>query len=196
MKMQRRSATEDSRAQADSDPKASRVAAVEQLFRDHNEALIRFLLARLRSRHAAHEVAQEAYVRLLSLDESGAISYLRAFLFRIAANLAVDRLRRGDIHARAMELPLFHEFADALTPERRAAGAQQIAQLQRLLMELPPKCRAAFVLNRFHGMDFPAVAAQMNLSERMVRTYVVRALLFCRTHLERDGSLQEGPDHG
>jgi RNA polymerase sigma-70 factor (ECF subfamily) len=177
------------------DEKASRVAAVEQLFRDHNEALVRFLLARLHSRHAAHEVAQEAYVRLLSLDEPGAISYLRAFLFRIAANLAVDRLRRGDIHARAMELPLFHEFADARTPERLAAGEQQIAQLQRLLMELPPKCRAAFVLNRFYGMEFAAIAAQMNLSERMIRTYVVRALLYCRTHLDADGSFQGGSGH-
>ena len=32
-------------------------------------------------------------------------------------------------------------------------------------------------------MEFSAVAAEMKLSERMVRTYVVRALLHCRAHL-------------
>ena len=157
---------------------------IERLFREHNEALVRFLLARLRSRQAALEVAQEAYVRLLSLDQPGAVSYLRSFLFKTAANLAVDRLRRDDVHARATETPLFREFTDHRTPERAAAGAQEIQRLMELLAALPPKCRQAFILNRFHGIDLPVIATEMGLSERMVRTYVVRALLYCRSHLD------------
>jgi DNA-directed RNA polymerase specialized sigma24 family protein len=46
-------------------PGTANTELVERLFREHNEALVRFLLARLRSRQAALEVAQEAYVRLL-----------------------------------------------------------------------------------------------------------------------------------
>ena len=80
----------------------ARAELVERLFREHNSALVRFLQARLRSPQEAHEVAQEAYVRLLSLDEPGAVSYLRAFLFKTAANLAVDRLRREDLHLRVL----------------------------------------------------------------------------------------------
>ena len=163
----------------------SRAAVIERLFREHNEALLRFLRGRVGSRNEALEVAQEAYVRLLSLDQPGAVSYLRSFLFKTAANLAVDRLRRDDVHARATEAPLFREFTDDRTPERAAAGAQEIQRLVELLTDLPPKCREAFILNRFQGMDFPAIAAAMNLSERMVRLYVVRALLFCRAQLER-----------
>src|SRR5215469_1830023 len=117
---------------------------IERLFREHNEALVRFLLARLRSRQAALEVAQEAYVRLLSLDQPGAVSYLRSFLFKTAANLAVDRLRREDVHARATETPLFREFTDDRTPERTAVGEQEIQRLVQLLAALPPKCREAF----------------------------------------------------
>jgi len=56
----------------------SRAAVVERLFREHNEALIRFLRSRVGSHNEALEIAQEAYVRLLSLDQPGAISYLRA----------------------------------------------------------------------------------------------------------------------
>jgi RNA polymerase sigma-70 factor (ECF subfamily) len=164
--------------------RSAQAELIERLFREHNEALVRFLLPRLRSRQAALEVAQEAYVRLLSLDQSGAISYLRAFLFKTAANLAVDRLRRDDVHARAMETPLFQELTDHRTPERVAAGAQEIGRLTQLLTDLPPKCRQAFILSRFHGMEFAAIASEMKLSERMVRTYVVRALLHFRTQLE------------
>src|ERR1700742_2274079 len=103
---------------------------MEQLFREHNEALVRFIRARVRSQQEALEVAQEAYVRLLSLHEPGAVSYLRAFLFQTANNLALDRLRRDQVHSRATAQPLFNEFIDSRTPERRLAGSQEIEKLQ------------------------------------------------------------------
>ena len=178
-------------APADPPARSAQTELIERLFREHNEALIRFLLPRLRSRQAALEVAQEAYVRLLRLDQPGAVSYLRSFLFKTAANLAVDWVRRDHVHTRALDTPLFREFTDDRTPERAAVGAQEVKRLGELLMTLPPKCRQAFILNRFHGMEFSAVAAEMKLSERMVRTYVVRALLHCRANLEPGDSSRE-----
>lgn len=157
---------------------------VERLFREHNEALIRFLRARLRSYQEACEVAQEAYVRMLSLDRPGAVNYMRAFLFRTAANIAVDRRRRCKLHDQALELPLFQESADALTPERRLAARQTLRRLERLIAAMPPKCQQAFVLNQIHGMDLASIARRMRLSESMVRKYVVRAMLHCRTRLD------------
>ena len=161
---------------------SARAQRVERLFREHNEALVRFLSLRLRSRHAAREVAQEAYVRLLSLDRPpGTSGYLQSLLFKTAANLAIDRLRREERFFRVVDAPMFQEFADNRTPERRAAAAQTIQRLEKLVAALPRKCRQAFLLNRIDGLDFPAIAREMGLSERMVRTYVVRALLHCRT---------------
>jgi RNA polymerase sigma factor (sigma-70 family) len=186
-----RQASEDLSAEAAEALQKERRAhgeVIERLFREHNAALIRFLLLRLRSYQEAREVAQEAYVRLLSLHEPGAVSYLRAFLFRTAANLAVDRQRREDVHARVTELPVFHEFADSRTPERRVAGVQEIERLDLWLSELPPKCRQAFLLNRFYGMDFAAAALEMGMSERSVRVYVERALLHCRERMDQESS--------
>ena len=174
--------------EADSPPgDRARAALVERLFRDHNQALLRFLLARLRSRQAAQEVAQEAYVRLLNLDRPGAVSYLRAYLFKTAANLAVDRLRSGETRNPAADLPFFLTAQEERTPERAVAGEQTVQRLQRIIEALPFKWRKALVLNRFDGKDFATIAREMNLSERMVRNYVVRALLRCRAGLDRDG---------
>jgi RNA polymerase sigma-70 factor (ECF subfamily) len=114
------------------------------------------------------------------------VSYLKAFLFKTAANLAVDRQRRAAAHARATSLPLFQEFTDVRTPERCAADQQSVQRLQRLILAMPPKCRQAFVLNEFEGMDFASIARKMEISERMVRKYVVRALLHCRRQLDLD----------
>lgn len=167
------------------------IALVERLFREHNEALIRFLYARLRSYQEAGEIAQEAYVRLLSLDQPGAVSYLRAFLFKTAANLAIDRRRRVALHSRATAEPKFQELVDRLTPERRVAGEQQIRRLERLIAALPLKPRQAFILNQVHGKDIASVAAELGLSESMVRKYIVRALLDIRGRLDLESS--DGP---
>lgn len=167
------------------DDTQQRAELVTRLFREHNEALIRFLALRLRSQQEAKEVAQEAYVRLLKLDQPGAVSFLRAFLFKTAANLAVDRIRHEQTTRRVKrETRFLDELITQPTPEQSASGQQELLLVERLIDELPPKCRRAFLLHKVYGLDFPDIAKQMGLGERMVRTYVVRAVLYCRAGLD------------
>src|ERR1700692_2213882 len=74
------------------------------------------------------EVAQEAYVRLLSLDRPGAVSYLRAFLFKTAANIAIDRRRRHQNFHKIAGPLLFAELTENRTPERQLSGEQTLRQ--------------------------------------------------------------------
>ena len=167
----------------------SRANVVERLFREHNEALIRFLRGRVGSRNEALEVAQEAYVRLLSLDQPGAVSYLRAFLFKTAANIAIDRRRRHQNFDKVAGRQLFTELAENRTPERQLSGEQTLRHLGALIENMPPKCRESFVMNQIQGLDAATIARRLGITDSMVRKYVVRALLHCRAHidLERNG---------
>jgi RNA polymerase sigma factor (sigma-70 family) len=161
-----------------------RAAVVERLFREHNEALLRFLSLRLGSQQEAKEVAQEAYVKLLSLESDPVASFLRTFLFTIAANMATDRVRARQRRPFTSSL-LFEEFrSDLPQPEQQLAGEQELAIVQRLIAELPAKCRRAFLLQRINGLSTAAIAAQMGLSERMVRHYILRAVAHCRVGLD------------
>lgn len=162
-----------------------RAELIGRLFREHNETLIRFLALRLRSQQEAKEVAQEAYVRLLKLDQPGAVSFLRAFLFKTAANLAVDRIRHEQTARKvARETKFLEELRSGPNPEQSANDAQELELAGHLIDDLPAKCRRAFLLHKVYELDFPDIAKQMGLGERMVRTYVVRALLHCRAGLD------------
>src|SRR6202453_933427 len=171
------------------DSEESRASVVERLFREHNEALIRFLRGRVGSHNEAREVAQEAYVRLLSLDQPGAVSYLRAFLFKTAANIAIDRRRRHQNFDKVAARQLFMELTENRTPERQLSGEQTLRHLGILIESMPPKCRESFVMNQIHGLDAATIARRLGITDSMVRKYVVRALLHCRAHmdLERNG---------
>lgn len=168
-----------------------RAQRISRLFSEHNEALIQFLATRLRSVQEAKEVAQEAYVRLLSLEDSGAVSFLRAFLFKTATNLAVDRIRSRNRQRLAVDAGLCDETREAPTPDRETASAQEVEIVRHLIGELPPKCRRAFLLHRVHGLEFAEIAQEMGLSERMIRHYVLRAVLHCRAGLDAAQSCQE-----
>jgi RNA polymerase sigma-70 factor (ECF subfamily) len=160
---------------------------VERIFREHNDALVRFIAARLGSKQEASEVAQEAYVKVLSLDRLEAVSYLRAFLFKTAANLATDRLRarsrRGFIvQAGGREKAVFE-----LSPERELDGQQTLERLREAINELPTKCREAFLLYRLEELSCEEVAARLGLQERMVWRYIARALDYIRARVN-DGN--------
>ena len=155
----------------------SRVAS---LFEAHHKALLRFLTGRLRSAQEAREVAQDAYVRLLQLDAADGIGYLRAYLFKTAANLATDRLRSSARRERVGHLE-FSARVEAFepSPETSVSAQQELATILELLDELPARCRYAFVMHRFYGHSIAEVAESMGLSVRMVQIYVERALTFC-----------------
>lgn len=157
---------------------------VEQLFRSSYASLVRYLEARLRSDIAAQEVAQEAFFRVLSCDRIGDVGELRAYVFRTASNIAIDRYRKTATEWRLNALCQAEEATEIFSPERSAAAAQKLAFLPKVLGELPAKCRKAFLLYTVEERDYRDIAEQMTLSERMVRIYVRRAVDYCRSRLD------------
>jgi RNA polymerase sigma factor (sigma-70 family) len=171
-------------------PFVSSADAVSYLFREHNRALVRYLTARLRSEQEAKEVAQEAYVRLLQLQKPGTPSLLRAYLFKTATNLALDRLRHRKVRNRAEEqAELFEDLttdrSELEDPAKQLLARERADQLLGYLQELPIKCRQVINLHRLEGVPQHEVAVRLRFSERMVRRYVTYAMVYC--HLRLDG---------
>ncbi|MGH8445400.1 MAG: RNA polymerase sigma factor [Solimonas sp.] len=162
----------------------ARSEMVRRLFQEHNRALIGFLVARLRSEAEAHDVAQEAYVRLLQLEQASAVSFLRAHLFTIAGNLAIDRLRQRQVRERNSPQDFFEELLTRPGPDRTAIAQQELEIIKVALRELPEKCRRAFMLHVFAGHSVQEIAVQMQLTDRMIRHYVARAMATCRQRLD------------
>src|ERR1700738_2035251 len=77
--------------------------AIDQLFRSHGPWLRGALRRRFGAsvREIAEDLVQETYLRLSPGHVAGAIRRPRAFLMRIASNLALDHLRRRKVYQRA-----------------------------------------------------------------------------------------------
>ena len=148
--------------------------------------LLNFLSRAVNNRETAADLAQESYARVLAMQQEGAaIGEPRALLYRTARNLVVDRHRRGQFRA--------HEDIDALDdpaagaaaprheqPEEAYAYAQHARALAAVIETLPPRCREAFVLNRFEGLSHQQVADHMGISKNMVAQHIIRGVLACQ----------------
>jgi len=172
----------------------TRTELIERLFREHNDALLRFLASKLHSAQEARDVAQEAYVRLLNMETAANVNHLRAFLFRTAANIAIDRLRARQHEIRRIDDEFSGDPPGDPTPERRLAATQELQLLDTFLKELSPRCREAFLLRRLHGLSAQRISQEMSIPLRTVRHYIVEALVYCRVRLDEElTKAQAGP---
>ena len=155
-----------------------------RIMEEHNRTLHAFLMARVRDEQEARDVAQEAYIRVLQLNEPGAVSFLRAYLFKTAANIAANRARQRATRRRLDTADGSSEPIDPLSPERRALAEEELAVLRRALFELPPKYRRAFVLHRFEEWDVGRIGTELAVSARTVRHYILHAALYCQLRVQ------------
>lgn len=171
-------------------------ALIDRLYREHNQALVNFLLTRVGSEAEARDVAQEAYVRMLQLDRKGAVSFLCGYLFKTAANIAVDRARSRMIHRRVTDgIQRAERQGEASPPERQLEAQEEIELIERYVQELPARCRQAFYLHRLHDMSPPDIASRLGVSKRMVHLYLVQALAHLRSRLD-SGARAKDDAHG
>lgn len=153
---------------------------ITTLYQEYNETLVRYLTLRLRSRQDAVEVAHEAYIRLIRRDNLDDIDCFQSFLFRTATNISIDLQRqRARQTQNVMKSKMLFSDSDHITPERALKARQTLTELRKVLEELPPKCKEAFILYKFKNLSHTEIAEHMDLSVSSIRKYIARGLAFC-----------------
>ncbi len=157
------------------------------LERYHRE-LLNFLSRQVGDRDTAADLAQESFVRVLTAQSSGQVMLdMRALLYRTAGNLVIDQHRRA-VHRQHDDINALTEMDQPvapchLQPDEILAYEQQARALVAAIESLPPRCREAFVLNRFEGLTHQEVAERMGISKNMVAQHVARGILTCQACL-------------
>lgn len=148
------------------------------LFHQYREELTRRLVGMVRSHETAADLVQDTYVRLLRLGDQQAVEQPRALLHRIAANVAIDHLRKEKHPVRAadgldaaMAVP-----SHAPSPEHELLSKQRFRILLQTIDRLPPRTREAFLLCRVYGYSYQEIATRMSISESGVEKLLMRAL--------------------
>jgi RNA polymerase sigma-70 factor (ECF subfamily) len=168
----------------------------EALFRSCRADLQRFFRRRIDSPETAAELTQEAFLRLLCAEPAATVRDARAYLFRTANNLVSDHYRSARTRCSAAvsdgewrALPDLQPSAEAVVLSR-----ETLAALRRAIAELPPRGREVFLLHKFEGLSYAAIADRLGIAKNTVVVHMVRSLAHCKKRLDehrRDSSAAE-----
>src|SRR5436309_3439971 len=134
-----------------------------RLYDEHASALFAFLLNLTRNEADARDLLQELFMKLgRQPNPLQGIRDTRAFLIRLAHNLAIDQMRRRGTCEKnydqlAAESPTV--FASAGDPDETAFRAALTAALG----ELPAEQRAVVHLKLWEGLTFEAIAEALDI---------------------------------
>jgi len=125
----------------------------------------------------AHEIAADAFVRLLSRWTG--VDRPQSYLYMIATNLVRDHWRRAERERLAIRSVTSDAALDAV------GYPLQDVDVRNLLQSLPPRLRDPFLLHYYAGFPIKQVATLLRRPEGTIKTdlFVARAKL--RTALGR-----------
>lgn len=152
-------------------------AAWEAAYAAYGKGLMGFLVLRLGDREDAAEALSETYLRALEKISSlrGGADAFRAWLYRIARNVAIDRLRaRSRVSPEAEPA----EVIDLVTggPPEQVIAAEDAAEVRAAMASLPADDREVLWLRVCSGLSSDEVGAIVGKKAGAVRMQQLRAL--------------------
>jgi RNA polymerase sigma factor (sigma-70 family) len=152
------------------------------------------LARRLGSADRASETLHETYLRLDRAGHVGVVRSPGAFLLRIAINIAADDGRAERRRARRHDVRALLTVADeGASPETAAAARQELAALETALEELTERRRTILLWSRLEGLPLRAIAARLEISQRLVEIELKHALEHCAERLGKTRTQRFGP---
>ncbi|MFO7696678.1 MAG: RNA polymerase sigma factor [Anaerolineae bacterium] len=158
-------------------------ALLEQLYTQHHHSIVNYLYRMVGDSGRAEELAQDVFLRAFrALPRLPSDANHRAWLYRIATNVAYDTLRRR-------RLVSWLALRETDRDEQATGGPDRLAEqqaVQMTLMQLPDGYRAVLVLFSVQGYSVREIAESMGISEGAVKTRLSRAREMFRKAYEHE----------
>ncbi len=159
--------------------------AADQLLAEHAPALRNFLGARCRDDDLTAELLQEVAARLVTATPRLSLNgNARGYLFRIAANVWRDHLRRELVRRRAAVTLESGEPALAAAADARLLERELRAAVHDAVRALPPAQREVVELRQQGSLTFQEIADRLGRPLGTVLTQMRAALARISTALE------------
>lgn len=166
--------------------------ALPGLFDHHRAELLRFVTARTGDMAEAEDILQELWLRA-SAQPAASIEHWRAYLFRAANNLVIDRVRarrRREARDRDWTESLHgpsaggEEIPDpADTADRAIENEQEARRIATAIEALPDGARRVFELHKIDGLSHAEVADRLGISRSGVEKHMAVAMKHLRRAL-------------
>lgn len=172
--------------------RAGDIEAYRTLVERHYPAVFRLAFRMTGNRQDAEDAVQETFLRAYRhLNRFAPRASFGTWLYRIAANCALDLLRRRQREAehRASPESALNEAPDFLptyapSPDAQAASTEARQHVESALEQLTPLERAAFTLRHLEGKSIEEIRTTLGVRANAAKQSIFRAVQKIRKALE------------
>lgn len=160
-------------------------------FLQNQTALKRFLGRMLPIAADVEDAAQEVFLRAHIAASTETVVSPKAFLFRIARNLAINERAQMwhtsttligdsyDLHGLGAD--------DAVSSEDRWDSDRKMLLFSEAVAHLPAKCQQVFVLRKLYDVSHKEIAKKLGVSVSTVEKHIATGLARCTEYLSKHG---------
>jgi RNA polymerase sigma-70 factor (ECF subfamily) len=155
----------------------------------HGPLLKSYLRSKFPSVRDVEDLVQESYLRIWKARAAQPIQSAKAFLFKVARNLALNAVERQ----RVSPIEVVADLAAVAVLEEGPNAADAACTREEILLladgieALPPRCREIFILRRIKSVPQKEIALRLGISEQTVQVQVQRGVKHCAEFLRRHG---------
>jgi RNA polymerase sigma-70 factor (family 1) len=152
--------------------------ALKELFDYYSDRLFHLAYAIIHSRELAEEIVQDVFIQVWHKKlRISTIENLTWYLYVATKNIGCNYLRKYNRikHIDLNELTLPYFTVDA-SPEDLMVNNETLQKINRVINDLPPKCRIIFKLVKEDGLKYREVGVLLNLTSKTVENQMGIAL--------------------
>lgn len=154
--------------------------ARRQLYERYAGKMMAICMRYMGNREEAEDLLHDGYIKLYgSFDkfEWQGEGTLPAWMARVMANLALQRLRKNDVMSQTVELENTAELRDDVDRPDEGPDIETIPKkvLMQFIEELPPGYRAVFNMHVFEGKNHIEIGKELGINNKSSASQLVRA---------------------
>lgn len=141
----------------------------DKIYKEYATKIYAYVYNMVRKREIAEDIVQDTFVKALKYGMTR-IRNKKAFLFRVAHNLAIDYIRKN-IHRDDGDM--------AMENDRKVSTTENILDrvaIQKAIDSLPPKYKDVFVLKEVNGFDYQEISDILRIPIGTVKSRLHRAI--------------------
>jgi RNA polymerase sigma-70 factor, ECF subfamily len=167
----------------------SDITAFESLFRKYYADLVNYSCRLTRDMDAAEEIVQEFFYNYWKHRKEINIKFsLRAYMYRAIRNNTLNYLEAVSVRRKYADRVLSRSTAYGGYEDSSVELAELHERIDRILDELPERCRVIFCMSRFDGLKYEEIAERLSISVKTVEVNIGKALKLLRRKLEKTSS--------
>lgn len=123
--------------------------------------------------YLSEDIAQDTFLKLWEIDKINE-NTIKPFLYSISKNLYLNQYDKNRVKSKFINSQ--YEKLDLDSPEYILEYKEYDERIQRVISNLPTKCRTYFLLNRLDDMMYKDIASNFNVSFKSVQKQISKAI--------------------